>query len=969
MYTPLFIKSNYSFLKSLIKIDDLIKKCLDYGIKSVALTDENMISTMMFFKKCKENNIKPIIGLSTLYKDKYINLYAKNYDGYKYLIKVNLNKKIDYDELKNNKDNIVIIVPFLSIDLYNELSVLDAYLGIGSKEEEKEAEKLTKNIVFSNEVLYLNKSDSSYYKYAIMLKSKKNIRDDIEFKDSNNYLMRLEDIDVKKEYLDNTNKIASMCEVDIENHERLIPEYDNKQNVSSDEYLKKLSITGLSIRLDNKVTDKYKNRLLYELDVIKKMGFSDYFLIVYDYIRYAKKKNILIGPGRGSAGGSLVAYSLGIIDFDPMKYDLLFERFLNPARVTMPDIDVDFPDEYRDEVKEYVKEKYGEKKVAGVIAVGSLKAKAVLDDVGKVLLIEQDKVSRLKAFITKPKDKLKDIYKNNEDFRNIVDNDDRLTKLYKVSLMFEDFPRNTTVHASGVIISKKDLDEVIPLEYEDNKLISSFEGGYLEDLGLLKMDFLGNANLTMIMNIMKKIKEEENVDIDFLNIPLDDKETLECFYNVDTNGIFQFDSDVMKNLLSRLKVESFDDIVAAISLVRPGPDTNTYIDRRNKNTKINYINKDVERVLSSTYGVLVYQEQVMEIARCIGGFTMSEADNLRRAMSKKKKDVLSSWEEKFIDGGLKNGYDYEYVKKMYDDILAFSEYGFNKSHAVAYAVIAYKMAYFKVHYSKYFYLCLLSMIIGEEKETSSIIKEAKKKGVEFLLPDINKSKEAFTVEGNAVRFPLSNIKNIGVNTAIEIIKVRGDGFADIYDAFIKLNEAGINKKVLESLIYAGAFSSFGYNKNTIISNLDNLLTYAYIAKGIESDIIEHPEIEIKEEFDKNTLMNYEKNLFGFYLTHHPVSIYKDNFKVVDLNRIKDYFGKTVDTLILVDKIKTHRDKNNNLMAFITGSDETDEIEYIFFSSVFSTIDTVKRGDIILVRGKVEKKTKYQIVAEKSKIVS
>jgi DNA polymerase-3 subunit alpha len=348
---------------------------------------------------------------------------------------------------------------------------------------------------------------------------------------------------------------------------------------------------------------------------------------------------------------------------------------------------------------------------------------------------------------------------------------------------------------------------------------------------------------------------------------------------------------------------------------------------------------------------------------------MSEADNLRRAMSKKKKDVLSSWEERFIKGGTKNGYDYEYVKKMYDDILAFSEYGFNKSHAVAYAVIAYKMAYFKVHYSKYFYLCLLSMIIGEEKETSSIIKEAKKKGVEFLLPDINKSKEVFTVEGNSVRFPLSNIKNIGVNTAIEIIKIRGEGFTDIYDAFIKLNEAGINKKVLESLIYAGAFSSFGYNKNTIISNLDNLLTYAFIAKGIESNIIEHTEIEIKEEFDKNTLMNYEKNLFGFYLTHHPVTLYKDKYKIIDLNKIKNYFGKTIDTIILVDKIKTHRDKNNNLMAFITGSDETDEIEYIFFSSVFSTIDTVKRGDILLVRGKVEKKTNYQIVAEKSKIVS
>jgi DNA polymerase-3 subunit alpha len=635
----------------------------------------------------------------------------------------------------------------------------------------------------------------------------------------------------------------------------------------------------------------------------------------------------------------------------------------------MPDIDVDFPDEYRDEVKEYVKDKYGEKCVAGVIAVGSLKAKAVLDDLGKVLKIEQDKINRLKRFIIKPKDRLKDVYDNNDEFRNIINNDERLKLLYETSLVFEDFPRNTTIHASGVIISKKDLEKIIPVIYEDEKLISSFEGGYLEDLGLLKMDFLGNANLTIIMNIMKMIKEKENIDIDFLKIPLDDKETLKCFYDIDTNGIFQFDSDVMKNLLSKFKIESFDDIVAAISLVRPGPDTNTYIERKNNNYKPNFINKEVEKVLGNTYGVLVYQEQVMQIARVIGGFTMSEADNLRRAMSKKKKELLSSYKEKFVTGGLKNGYNKDFILKMYDDIYAFSEYGFNKSHAVAYAVIAYKMAYFKVHYSKYFYLNLLSMIIGDEKETSKIIKEAKKRGVIFLLPDINKSTDLYEIEENAIRFPLSNIKDIGFSKAKQIMDARGEGFKDIYEAFVKLNEVGINRKVLENLIYAGAFNSFNYNKNTLISNLDNLLTYAYIAKGIESDIIEHPSIEDVEEFDKKTLMEYEKNLFGFYLTHHPASLYKDKYKVTDLIEVSNNFSKVIDTLVLVEKIKTHKDKNGNEMAFITGSDETDECEYIFFSSSYKEIDTVKRGNIILVRGRVEKRNAYQIIAEKSKIIS
>ena len=970
MYTPLFVKSNYSFLYSLIKIDDLIKKCNDLYIKSLALTDINMISTMYFYKKCKDNNIKPIIGLSTLYDEKVICLYAKNHKGYEYLIKVNLEKKINIDDVKSNKDNIVIVIPYESRELFDKFKSFNTYLGFSNVDEEKELEKVTDRLVLANEILYLNKKDNNYYKYAIMMREKKNIMDDVKHTDNNNYLLDNKEIkEFNKKYVDNTNKISDECDVDIENHENLIPVYDNGQNVSSDDYLKSLSIKGLTIRLGGEVNDTYKERLLYELNVIKNMGYSDYFLIVYDYVKHAKKEKILIGPGRGSAGGSLVAYALGIIDFDPLKYDLLFERFLNPDRVTMPDIDVDFPDEFREEVIEYVKEKYGDKKVAGVTAVGSLKAKAVLDDVGKVLKIEPDKIARLKRFITKPKDRLKDIYDNNEDFRNIVNNDDRLKLLYDTSLMFEDFPRNTTIHASGVIISKKDLDEIIPVTIEDNKLISSFEGGYLEDLGLLKMDFLGNANLTIIMNIMKLIKEIDGEEIDFLKIPLDDKDTIKCFYDVDTNGIFQFDSDVMKNLLSKFKIESFDDIVAAISLVRPGPDTETYIDRKNRNYKPNFINKEVEKVLGSTYGVLVYQEQVMQIARVIGGFTMSEADNLRRAMSKKKKDLLSSYKEQFVTGGLKNGYDKDYILKMYDDIYAFSEYGFNKSHAVAYAVIAYKMAYFKVHYPKYFYISILSIAIGDEKETNKIIKEARKRGEVFLLPDINASGESYTIEEDGIRFPLSNIKDIGLTKAKQIIDARKDGFKDIYDAFVKLNEAGINKKIIENLIYAGAFTSFGYNKNTLITNLDNLLTYAYIAKGIESDIIEHPSIEEVDEFDKKTLMEYEKDLFGFYLTHHPASLYKDKYKVVDLINIPNNFSKVIDTLILVDKVKTHKDKNGNEMAFITGSDETDECEYIFFSSVYKTIDLVKRGNVILVRGRVEKRNNYQIVAEKSKIIS
>ena len=973
MYTPLYIKSNYTFLSSLVKIDELISFCKNKNITSVALTDENLISTMYFYKLAKENNIKPIIGLSIKYEEKNEILYAKNYKGYQNILKIYTNiDELTIELLEKYRSDIVCIIPYKNIELNNNFKniFIDTYIGVSKKTEEESAKNITTNLVFINEVLYLTKKESNYYKYAIMMKEKKNVFDNIEFQDNFNYILDYEDILnlVSKKTLLETNRISEMCDLEFPKRKNMIPHFKNKFNISSDEYLTNLSIQGLTLRLKNSVSDNYKKRLLYELDVIKKMGFSDYFLIVYDYVKYAKKNKILVGPGRGSAGGSLVAYSLGIIDVDPIKYDLLFERFLNPGRVTMPDIDIDFPDSYRDEVINYTREKYGEKKVAGIIAIGTLKAKAVLDDVARVLKIEQNKTDRLKRFV-ELNSKLNDIYNNNEEFKRIIDNDDRLKKLFDISTYFEGFPKNTTVHASGIIISEIDLDEIIPLIKQDGVYISGFEMGYLEELGLLKMDFLGNRNLTTIMEILESIKKYENKEINFLDIPLDDKETLKLFYDIDTNGIFQFESDTMKNLLSNLKVTEFSDIVASDALVRPGPDTKTYIERKNNNTRINYLNEKLERILSPTYGVLVYQEQIMQIANVMASFTMQEADTLRRAMSKKKKELLKVQEEKFISGSLKNGYDYKTAKKVYDDILSFASYGFNKSHAVAYSLIAYKMAYLKVHYSKYFYLNILSMIIGNDSKTASIIREARSKGVMFYLPDINKSKEVFEIVNDGILFPLSNIKNIGINTALLIVNNRGTGFKNIFECLTKLTEIGINKKIIESLIYSSCFDSFGYNKNTLITNLDNLLTFAFIAKGLNQDLIEHPTIEIKEEFDTAYLMAKEKELFGFYLSYHPTTRYKDKYKVININDIKNYQGKIIDTIILVENIKIHKDKNGQEMAFITGSDEIKTCEYIAFSKEYQNLKELKKGNILLVQGKVEKRKDFQIIIEKSKIIA
>ena len=972
MYTPLYVKSNYSFLSSLVKIDDLVNQCVKLNIKSVALCDDNMIATMYFYKLCKSKNIKPIISVEVKYHDCPILLYAKNYEGYQNLLKIiTIGNEVTQDILFQYKDHLIVIVPFSSLKVFKELDSITSslYLGFSSKQEEYEALKVSSRTVFINKVLYTFKKDSKYFKYSIMMKDKKNILDNVDYIDNHNYLLTEHEVLLfsSEKGMNTTNFISDLCNLTFPTYQNLIPVYENYLGVSSDEYLTKLSMQGITIRLSGEVSPVYKKRLLYELDVIKKMGFSDYFLIVYDYVKYAKKNGILVGPGRGSAGGSLVAYALGIIDIDPLKYDLLFERFLNPGRITMPDIDIDFPDVYRDQVIDYVKGKYGDKNVAGIVAIGTLKAKAVLDDVSKILKISQDKVDRLKKYIDL-NSKLKDIYDHNEEFRDIINNDDRLSLLYDVALYFEGFPKNITTHASGIIISKVELDSVIPLIKQDNMYLSSYEMGFLEELGLLKMDFLGNRNLTTIMDIIASIKEHESISIDFLNIPLDDKDTLKLFYDVDTNGIFQFESDVMKNLLKKLKVVSFDDIVAADALVRPGPDTDVYLERKNNNIEVQYLNEDIKRVLAPTYGVMVYQEQIMLIANIMAGFSLSSADILRRAMSKKKKDDLKVQEENFIKGALKNGYDYNTAKTYYDDILAFSQYGFNKSHAVAYSTIAYKMGYLKVHFPKYFYLSLLSMIIGSDYKTSMIIREARSKGVIFLLPDINKSSEKYEIDKNGILFPLSNIRNIGMNTAREIVRVRKDGFKNLFDCLARLVEVGINRKTIEQLIYASSFSSFGYNKKTLISNLDNLLTYAFIVKGLDSDMIDHPDIEITEEFSRDILMSKEKELFGFYLSYHPTTRYKDKYKVVNLSDVKMYYGKVIDTIILVDKLKIHLDKRGNYMAFLTGSDEISSLDYVFFSDVFKTVPDVKKGDILLVRGKVERKEEFQIIAEKVKII-
>ena len=977
MYISLFNTSNYTLLSSLLKIDDIIEYAKKGNCSSIALTDSNMYGSMEFIKKCEKENIKPIIGLNIKLETSNIILIVKDYIGYQNIIKLSTiqsERIINYDDLKKYNKNLIALIPYKSRKLYDELSniYIEIYLGYSNKKEQQEVLLITKNIIFLRESLYLNKSDKEILNYLYRIRDGKTINEEIDY-DIENYELNITNINElsDKTGLENTIKISNECNLSFPPAKNLLPIYDCD---NTDKYLFDLCRKGLTKRLDGQIPDNYKERLIYELNVIKEMGFSNYFLVVYDFIRFAKKNKILVGPGRGSAAGSLVAYSLGITEIDPIKYDLLFERFLNPERKTMPDIDTDFPDNKRDIVIEYVKEKYGEKRVSGIITFGTLAAKQVIRDVSRVLNIPLYKVDSLCKFIPPmSKDKLIDIYKNNEAFRVRIQSDTLLENMFNIAVKIEGFPRHTSQHAAGIIMSQIDLDEVIPLTKSDNLYLTSYSMEYLEELGLLKMDFLVLKNLTLIDNIISDIKKIYDIEIDFNKIPLNNEKTLKIFETANTCGIFQFESSGMRNFLRRLKPKTIDDIFAAIALFRPGAAVNidSYIRRKQNEEKVTYIDKSLEDITKNTYGILIYQEQIMQVANKYAGYSLGEADILRRAMSKKKVDLLKSEEEKFIKKSVENNHPYEQAKKLFELILNFAGYGFNKSHSVVYSIIAYKMAYLKCHFKTIFFANLLTNVIGSETKTNEYILEAKANKIEVEKPTINNSESRYVVKDNKIIYPISNIKGIGTVVTEQINNAKKEGnFIDIYDCFSRLYINGVGKKTFETLIFADIFKEFGYNRATLIYNLDSLFNYAELTKDIDPSLVMKPDIEIKQEYSNSILLQYEKETFGFYLSSHPTTAYKkDNPYCISLSDVENYYDKTVDTLILIEKIKVINTKKGDKMAFITGSDETSSFEFTLFPKVFKLYENIEVGNLIKVRGKVERRlNEYQIIVEKIKIL-
>ncbi len=964
MYIPLYIKTDYSLLSSLIKIDELINYLKKLNINACAIVDNNLFGTMEIINKFNKNNIKPIIGLEINYNNKIILLYAKNELGYKNLIKIETYKNendITIDILTKYKDNLISIV--FDIDLYNELKNIynDIFIGVNNKEDELKLTKITKDIVFINKTLYLEKYLYKYLPYIFMIRDSKTIKDKVDFTYQNNHLLSYEEIknEVSNLSIENTIKINNMCNLKL-SKELYMPKYMEE---GSKEFLINLANKGLKKRLGN-VNDIYQKRLDYELSVIINMNFIDYFLVVYDYIKYAKKNGILVGPGRGSAAGSLVSYSLGITDIDPIKYGLLFERFLNPERVSMPDIDTDFPDVDREKVINYVKEKYGKENVAGIITFGTLALKQAIRDAGRVLEIPIKEIDYITKKVT-PNISLKELRYKDKEIDNLFNSSNKYKLLYNLVNIITNNKRHTSIHAAGIVISRTNLKNVVPIIKSDDLYLTEYTMEYLEQIGLIKMDFLGIKNLSIIKNIINDIEKYENIKIDFNRIPLDDKNVIKIFESANTTGIFQFESAGMRRFLKDLKPQNFSDICAAIALFRPGPAENipSYIKRKNGKEKIDYIVPELKDILEETYGIIIYQEQIMQIASKMASFTLGEADILRKAMSKKKLDILKNEEEKFIKGSINNGYTKEKAEEVYNLILKFAGYGFNKSHSVSYSVVAYKMAYLKSYFPKYFYANLLGGVIGSDVKTLEYIKEIKKLGIKVLPPDINLSlSDKYLVTNKGIIMPLSVIRNVGIVISNFITEERTTKYIDIFDFLKRTYKKTNNKKVIESLIYSHTFDNMN-NIGTLINNIESITNYIELSNDLEDNIIPKPEL-IFYPNNENDILEKEKELFGFYLTNHKTEKYKLNDNsIIDIEQIKNYYDKVVSIIINIDRKKEITTKNGDLMAFITGSDNTSSISITLFSNIYKDYTNLTKGDIIKVTGKVEKRyDELQIIA-------
>lgn len=1002
MSVHLHVRSCYTLLNSTLRIADIVTLAKNNGYTSVALCDKHVMhGAAAFYHEAKKQGIHAIFGMECdcTHEDMLCNLIilARDDIGYQNLLAlstryntdrtpVSLTELKDYCEhciVLNGGDHSSLEAAIVKEDeaqikallsLYKE-SFPDYYCAIACNDSgllriknlllKKCAQELEIATCALSRIYYGDKEDEESYKILCAIDQGVSLEDKtLNYAPRRYFRSPKEMMELYEEDdLNMCDQIAKMCQVSFQFDHVHLPHFKNKLNISSEEYLRKLCYKGLAKRMNfQSVPDEYKKRLDYELHVIISMNFADYFLIVYDFIRYARSQDIYVGPGRGSAAGSLVAYCLGITHVDPIHYQLLFERFLNPERISMPDIDTDFPDNRRNEVIDYVRDLYGKDHVAHIITFNTLGAKQVLRDIGKVMRVNQRDIDMLcKQIPFLPKVTLQYAYEQNPRFKQMVNSSNQLRNIYEKALKLEGLPRHASLHAGGIVFSAEPITSICPLiEVDEGMCATQFTMEYLEELGLIKMDFLGLRNLTIIDEIVHEINKERSEPLNIMKIPLDDKKSYDLLCQCDTIGIFQLESEGIKNLIRQLQPREFEDIVATIALFRPGPMENIpeYLRRKKNPQYIDYIHPSLKPILENTYGIMIYQEQIMQISQKMAGFSLAKADNLRKAISKKHSDQIRQLESEFIEGAQHNGYTKDMAKHVYELIMKFANYGFNRSHSVAYALVAYQLAYLKANYPLYFFCSLLNSVIGSETKSSEYIFEAKKRGIQILVPSVNASLNDYVIEGKSLRFPLTAIKNIGSAVCSAIVEDRTNHgtYDDYFDFIARMATKKVNKKTVETLIHAGALDCFQINRASLLATMDDAFRYGDLVKVedenqimIKFDLVSKPAMKtVRENMTLRSMK--EREVIGFYLSKHPIEQLRKDVDpklkpLISLSAARGY----VKFLCYLERTREHRTKNGELMMFGSGVDDSGKIDLVIFPKTYQQYrDLLIKGNYLLI---------------------
>ena len=955
-------------------MDALVNYAKERKLDTLSLVEDgSMHSAVKFFVACNQAGIRPVIGVSLVVESNGVSskwtLFARNQVGYRVLLKLTsddaLNAVVKVDDVLPHADHLVICVNVLDVNEALSFEVPDHfYLGISTVEALQKAKALqSMNIpfVFLNEVRVLSEDDVPVLKVLTAIKdnvkiSQVTIDGDVHLLSTRAARLIGEQDALLATAMANTETIAKMCRVTLDLGRNLLPKFETKTETSAPDYLEALCMRGVKRRYGDAFSTVHDERLKYELDVIVRMGFADYFLIVWDFVKYAKSNGILVGPGRGSAAGSLVSYALGITDIDPIKYNLLFERFLNPGRISLPDIDIDFQDDRRDEVIDYVKERYGEFAVCQIATFGTFATRSSWRDTARVHGLETAQINAVTRYLTSGLS-LEGNLKENTALQSYLESHPSQKAIYMKAMRIEGFPRHVSTHAAGLIISPADLRNFTALSKGATDVyLSQYEASDLEAIGLLKMDFLGLRNLTMIQEISALICSEVEVDFDINGVPLDDKRTYELIASANTTGIFQLESSGMRTALRQILPSTIEDIISALALFRPGPMANipVFSARKHGKAHIIYDHPTLEPILRHTYGIIVYQEQIMQIVSTVAGYSLAESDILRRAISKKDRRVMQEEGSKFIGRAQERGYDQNVAKKIFELILRFANYGFNRSHAASYAMISYQMAYLKANYPQYFLVSVLMTEMGSSKGTAAAIKEARSLGIQVLPPSINESFKGYCAKNGNIRLGFLSIKHIGVEMANKLVLERSKGDFTTFFDFVTRTNKFLGEKVLTALIDVGACDVFGYSRAVLHLNVTRILDFVKYDGGLFGTTFEMENDDLIKPTHLE-LMEREYALLGFYLQTHPIHLFIDLIKEngwrvpseVHPNKMKQ-----VLCIGFVSRVREIRDKNGNLMAFLELTDEVAQIDVTIFSREYSSDYKNLVNKVVVIQGVV-----------------